>query len=108
MPSIRVLVVILIVASAAPAGAAERLVWFGTYTGGKTGSEGIYVSRFDDATGAISAPVLAAAAKSPSFLALHPALPVLYAVSEVAERSTSRGLKPASCNSSSSRINPKP
>ena len=85
MPSIRVLVVILIVASAAPAGAAERLVWFGTYTGGKTGSEGIYVSRFDDATGAISAPVLAAAAKSPSFLALHPALPVLYAVSEVAD-----------------------
>jgi 6-phosphogluconolactonase len=85
MPSIRVLVVILVVALAAPADAAERLVWFGTYTGGKTGSEGIYVSRFDDATGAISAPVLAAAAKSPSFLALHPALPVLYAVSEVAD-----------------------
>ena len=85
MPSIRVLFVILVVASAAPADAAERLVWFGTYTGGKTGSEGIYVSQFDDSTGTISAPVLAAAARSPSFLALHPSLPVLYAVSEVAD-----------------------
>ena len=66
------------------AAAAERLVWFGTSTGGKTGSEGIYVARFDDAAGTVSAPVLAAAARNPSFLALHPRLPVLYAVAEVA------------------------
>ena len=84
MPSIRVLVAILAAVSVAPAVAAERLVWFGTYTGGKTGSEGIYVSRFDDATGKLTPPVLAAAARRPSFLALHPTLPVLYAVSEVA------------------------
>lgn len=32
-----------------------------------------------------SAPVLAAAAQNPSFLALHPTLPVLYAVSEVGD-----------------------
>jgi|688.fasta_scaffold24296_4 6-phosphogluconolactonase len=65
--------------------ASGQLVWFGTYTGGPAKSEGIYVSRFDTATGKLSAPVLAAAAQNPSFLALHPTLPVLYAVSEVAE-----------------------
>ena len=84
MPSIRVLVSMLIVGLAAPGNAAERLVWFGTATGGKSNSEGIYVSRFDDATGKLAPPVLAAAARSPSFLALHPALPVLYAVSDIA------------------------
>ena len=70
-----------------PAGAADDgpLVWFGTYTGGPAGSEGIYVSRFDATAGTLSAPVLAARAKNPSFLALHPRLPVLYAVSEVAD-----------------------
>ena len=62
-----------------------QLVWFGTYTGGPAKSEGIYVSRFDAATGKISAPVLAAAMTNPSFLTLHPTLPVLYAVSEVAD-----------------------
>ena len=61
------------------------LVWFGTYTGGPGKSEGIYVSRFDTATGRLSPPTLAATAKNPSFLALHPNLPVLYAVSEVAD-----------------------
>ena len=64
---------------------AGQFVWFGTYTGGPAKSEGIYVSRFDAATGQLTAPVLAAAAKNPSFLALHPTLPVMYAVSEVAD-----------------------
>jgi len=68
---------------ACAAGAAERLVWFGTFTRGNAGSEGIYVSRFDDATGALAAPVLAAKATNPGFLALHPTLPVLYATSEL-------------------------
>lgn len=85
MPSIRVLVVILAAVSVAPADAAERLVWFGTSGGGKTGSQGIYVSRFDETTGKFAPPVLAVAARRPSFLALHPALPVLYAVSDVAD-----------------------
>lgn len=71
-------------ASARAADTATHLVWFGTYTNEKTGSEGIYVSRFDAASGALSAPELAVAAKNPSFLALHPTLPVLYAVSEAA------------------------
>jgi 6-phosphogluconolactonase len=66
------------------------LVWFGTYTGVSAKadtprSEGIYVSRFDPRTGGLDAPTLAVAAKNPSFLAFHPRLPVLYAVSEVAD-----------------------
>jgi 6-phosphogluconolactonase len=71
-------------AADAPA-APGQLVWFGTYTGGPAKSEGISVSRFETATGKLSAPVLAAAMTNPSFLALHPSLPVLYAVSEVAD-----------------------
>ncbi len=62
-----------------------QFVWFGTYSGGPAKSEGIYVSRFDAATGKLTAPVLAAVAKNPSFLAVHPTLPVMYAVSEVAD-----------------------
>jgi 6-phosphogluconolactonase len=64
---------------------ADTFVWFGTYTGGPANSEGIYVSRFDATTGKLTPPVLASTAKNPSFLALHPTLPVLYAVSEVAD-----------------------
>ena len=62
----------------------SRLVWFGTYTNEGTGAGGIYVSRFDPITGQLTAPKLAATTENPSFLALHPTLPVLYAVSEMA------------------------
>jgi len=68
---------------AAPSSAAERLVWFGTGTRGESKSEGIYVARFDTETGALSPPRLAAKAGNPTFLALHPRLPVLYAVAEL-------------------------
>ena len=61
--------------------AGEFLVYFGTYTGAK--SKGIYVSRFDPATGTLSAPELAAATRNPSFLAIHPSGHFLYAVGEV-------------------------
>lgn len=63
--------------------AAEVPVWFGTYTTPKTRSEGVYVARFDTETGGLTTPVLAGRAKNPSFLAFHPRLPVLYAVSEI-------------------------
>ena len=63
------------------AGAAQRLVYFGTYTGAK--SKGIYVSRFDSTTGSLSAPELAAETASPSYLAAHPGGEFLYAVNEV-------------------------
>ena len=66
---------------ASQAGAAQRLVYFGTYTGAK--SKGIYVSRFDSTTGSLSAPALAAETASPSYLAAHPGGEFLYAVNEV-------------------------
>jgi 6-phosphogluconolactonase len=69
-------------ASVAAAADGTHFVWFGTYTGGNAGSEGIYVARFDAAQGTLSAPILAASATNPSFLALHPTQPVLYAVAE--------------------------
>jgi 6-phosphogluconolactonase len=59
----------------------EQFVYFGTYTSGL--SQGIYVSRFDTATGRLAAPVLAAETRNPSFLAVHPTGKVLYAVGEV-------------------------
>lgn len=72
-------------ASSPDAVAKERLVWFGTYTGAPPQGQGIYVARFDDETGVLEAPVLAAELVNPSYLALHPTKPVLYAVSEVAD-----------------------
>src|SRR5688572_23436330 len=59
----------------------ETLVYFGTYTGKK--SKGIYVSRFDAASGKLEATELAAEVSSPSFLAAHPKGGFLYAVNEV-------------------------
>jgi 6-phosphogluconolactonase len=63
------------------AAAAEDWVYFGTYTG-KDGSKGIYRSKFDDATGKLTAPELAAEMESPSFLAISPNKKFLYAVGE--------------------------
>ena len=63
------------------AGKNELLVYIGTYTGAK--SKGIYVSRLDAATGALSPPELAAETTSPSFLAVHPRGGFLYSVNEV-------------------------
>ena len=67
--------------SASSQTAGSLLVYFGTYTSAK--SEGIYVSRLDLATGALSEPALAAGIVSPSFLAVHPNRGFLYAVNEV-------------------------
>jgi 6-phosphogluconolactonase len=67
-------------AGAAPPPAGEVFVYIGTYTGAK--SRGIYVSRLDLATGRLSPPELAAESENPSFLALHPDRPLLYAVNE--------------------------
>ena len=62
---------------------AESLpVYFGTYTGGENSSKGIYRSTLDIETGKLSKPVLAAEAKNPSFLEIHPNGKFLYAVSE--------------------------
>jgi 6-phosphogluconolactonase len=61
----------------------ELIVHVGTYTG--PSSKGIYVSRLNPSTGALTEPVLAAETPSPSFLALHPSRPVLYAVNEIGD-----------------------
>ncbi|HEV7499919.1 MAG TPA: lactonase family protein, partial [Vicinamibacteria bacterium] len=74
-----------VVASPGPAspapGREAGLVYFGTYTGAK--SHGIYVASFDGATGRLGAVRLAAETKNPSYLALHPTRPLLYAVNEI-------------------------
>ena len=58
-------------------------VYIGTYTSGA--SEGIYTCELDLATGELTSPRLAGAAVNPSFLALHPSRPLLYAVGEIAD-----------------------
>jgi 6-phosphogluconolactonase len=74
-------------AETVPSGGA-MLVYFGTYTGAK--SKGIYVSRFDSATGRLTSPELAVETPSPSFLAIHPNKHFLYAAGET----TNLGGKP--------------
>jgi 6-phosphogluconolactonase len=58
-------------------------VYIGTYTGET--SKGIYLSRLNPATGALSPAELAVETKNPSFLAIHPNRQFVYAVSEVAD-----------------------
>ncbi len=61
--------------------AAEVRVYFGTYTRGA--SRGIYLSHLDLETGRLQPPVLAGETTNPSFLAIHPSRPLLYAVGEI-------------------------
>jgi 6-phosphogluconolactonase len=63
--------------------AAEYDVYFGTYTKGKSTSKGIYVSRFNNETGACTEPTLAAEVSNPSFLAVHPDHRFIYSVGEI-------------------------
>jgi 6-phosphogluconolactonase len=87
LPAIAILTALLGLATAAQqkppsdASTKELIVHFGTYTGPE--SKGIYVSRLNLATGALTAPALAAETPNPSYLALHPSRDVLYAVNEV-------------------------
>jgi len=69
-------------AGAAPP-SAQDLVYIGTYT--RATSRGIYVARFDPATGRLDPPELAAESSNPSFLALHPDRALLYAANEVSD-----------------------
>jgi 6-phosphogluconolactonase (cycloisomerase 2 family) len=81
--------------------AAEDLIWTGSYTADKGGqAEGIGAVRAAP-DGTLSWLGLAAKADSPSFLAAHPSLPVVYAVGEQARtlrayrRAGAFGLDPA-------------
>jgi 6-phosphogluconolactonase len=61
-----------------------EFVFVGCYTSESGGEgEGIALLTRDPVTGALGAPVVAARTPSPSFLARHPVLPVLYAVNEL-------------------------
>ncbi|NJC21235.1 6-phosphogluconolactonase (cycloisomerase 2 family) [Arthrobacter pigmenti] len=63
-------------------------LWIGTYPANGTdpgSGEGIWQVTLDRRTGKLSVARLAITTPSPSFLALHPSSPVLYAVSETAQ-----------------------
>jgi 6-phosphogluconolactonase len=62
--------------------ASSFLIFLGTYTPAGGASRGIYAVRLDSATGALSEPVLAAAAPNPTFLTWHPDGRTLYALGE--------------------------
>jgi 6-phosphogluconolactonase len=66
------------------AAAAEIPMYIGTYATKPGGSQGIYLSRFNTDTGAISTPALVVTAVEPSFLVQHPTKPFLYAISQAA------------------------
>jgi 6-phosphogluconolactonase len=57
----------------------EFLVFFGTY------GDSVHVSRFSSVTGKLTPPVAYPVGQNPSFVALHPKLPYLYAITEQAE-----------------------
>jgi len=58
-------------------------VYVGTYTRGE--SKGIYLLRLDEATGRLESLGVAGEVANPSFLAIHPTRPLLYAVGELAD-----------------------
>ena len=67
-------------ASVASAASGDSFVYIGTYT--RTHGKGIYMLRFNAATGKLGELSLAAEISSPSFLAVHPNQKFLYAESE--------------------------
>lgn len=68
----------ILLTAAAPA--ADVTVFVGTYTNAQ--SKGIYSLQFDETSGKLSAPTLAAESQNPSFLAMHPTGRYLYAANE--------------------------
>ncbi len=77
-----ILMCVVSLATLSTASARSLWVYFGTYTSGAGGSQGIYRSELDLDTAALSGPVLAAEAANPSFMEIHPSGRFLYAVSE--------------------------
>ena len=80
---------------------AHRLIWTGCYTADAGGSGTGIGAVSAETDGTLRWLGVAAAADSPSFLAVHPSLPVVYAVAEHAQtvrayrRTGAFGLKPA-------------
>jgi 6-phosphogluconolactonase len=67
----------------AAAGPDDTLVFVGTYTGGKTNSQGIYAFRMPKGEAALMPLGLAAETASPSFIEIDAARGLLFAVNEV-------------------------
>lgn len=77
----RILFLLAATMALAAAQSAELKVYIGTYT--NKGSKGIYLSRLNTTTGALSAPELAAETANPTFLTLAPSGRTLYAANEI-------------------------
>ncbi len=60
-------------------------LYVGTYTGGKSGSEGIYLLELDPQSGKVTNKGAVAKLTNPSFLAIHPGGKFVYAVNEVGD-----------------------
>ena len=71
--------------TAGPAAPPHPLLYVGTYTSGRA-SRGIYRLRMDPGSGALRPEGAPTPADDPSFLALHPTRPLLFAVNELTER----------------------
>jgi 6-phosphogluconolactonase len=85
---IPVLTALPLVAQQAGGGKGDTLVFVGTYTGGKTNSQGIYALRMRDVPGkppAFTPLGVAAETASPSFLTVDAARGLLFAVNETDE-----------------------
>lgn len=67
------------------------LIFVGTYTNKENSSRGIYAVHLDPATGAFSPVELAAEARNPTFLTLHPNGRVLYSLAEGAQANGQHG-----------------
>jgi 6-phosphogluconolactonase len=76
----RIPLIVQIVLLTTAASAADVTVFVGTYTNAQ--SKGIYSVQFDETSGKLSAPSLAAESESPSFLAMHPTGRYVYAANE--------------------------
>ena len=66
-------------------------VYVGTYTNGKTPSQGIYLLELDLASGRLTAKAAGPNLPDPSFLAIHPSRKYLYAVNEVGKFNGKKG-----------------
>jgi len=62
-----------------PTGTVPLRCFVGTYTD-QTGGRGIYTGKFDVERGILEKPLLVAECDNPTFLALHPSKPYLYAI----------------------------
>jgi 6-phosphogluconolactonase len=78
-------------APAKETGSKTLWLYVGTYTNGKSPSEGIYLLELDLASGAITNKGAVARLKDPSFLAIHPSRKFLYAVNELGQFQGKKG-----------------